>query len=93
MLDGVWAWMPPANMNSTPQRFSSHERIALTVAVCIIVAFGASLEKRTALRRTPMTDLGVFACAAGAVVHGENIYHVCEWHYQYPPALAIRPRC
>jgi len=92
MLDGFWAWMPTANMNSTPQRFSSHERIGLSVAVCIIVAFGANLEKRTALRRTPMTDLGVFACAAGAVVHGENIYNVCEWHewhYQYPPALAI----
>lgn len=79
-------------MNSTPQLFSSRERIALTIAGCVIVAFGANLEKRTALRRKPMTDLGVFACAGSAVVHGENIYNVCEWHewhYQYPPALAI----
>jgi hypothetical protein len=88
----VRAGMPAANMNSRPQRFSSRERIGLTVAFCIIVGFGAIQEKRTALRREPMTDLGVFARAASGVVHGENIYNVCDWHdwhYQYPPALAI----
>jgi hypothetical protein len=39
-----------------------------------------------------MTDLGVFACAAGAVRSGENLYTVTDWHgwhYQYPPAFAI----
>lgn len=73
-------------------RFRRGERLGLAVALFIILVFGANLEKRTALRRTPMTDLGVFACAAGAVRDGENLYTICDWHgwhYQYPPTLAI----
>ena len=62
------------------------------MALGVILAFGANLELRTALRRTPMTDLGVFACAAGAVRSGENLYTITDWHgwhYHYPPTLAI----
>ena len=33
----------------------------MAIGVAIIIAFGAVLERRTALRRSPMTDLGVFA--------------------------------
>jgi hypothetical protein len=72
--------------------FSRRERLWLAVALCGILAFGANLEKRTALRRVPMTDLGVFACAAWAGRSGDNLYTVCDWHgwhYQYPPTLAI----
>ena len=85
-------------MNPQPQppsgawRFRRSERLGLAVALFAILVFGANLEKRTALRRTPMTDLGVFACAAGAVRDGENPYTICDWHgwhYQYPPTLAI----
>jgi hypothetical protein len=73
-------------------RFSHRERIGLALAVCVILAYGTILEFRTALRNAPMTDLGVFACAAGAVRSGENIYSISDWHgwhYQYPPTLAI----
>ena len=68
------------------------ERFWLAVGLFALVAFGANVEQRTALRRTPMTDLGVFSTAAGAVLSGQNIYTVSDWHgwhYQYPPALAI----
>ena len=73
-------------------RFSRGERKGLAVALCVILGFGVNLEQRTALRRTPMTDLGVFACAAGAVRSHDNLYTISDWHgwhYQYPPALAI----
>ena len=64
----------------------------LSVALVGLIAFGIILETRTALRRVPMTDLGVFSCASWAAWHGENIYDITDWHgwhYQYPPALAI----
>ena len=73
-------------------RFSRKESASLVVGLIAFIAFGANVEQRTALRRTPMTDLGVFACAAGAVRSGENLYAITDWHgwhYQYPPALAI----
>lgn len=72
--------------------FTRGERLGLTVALCAIIAFGTVLEFRTALKRSPMTDLGVFACAAGAIRDGNNLYGVIDWHgwhYQYPPTLAI----
>ena len=90
-------WRMIERMNRTPEtsltwHFSGRERVWLAVALVALLAFGVNVEQRTALRRTPMTDLGVFACAAGAVVSGENIYTITDWHgwhYQYPPALAI----
>jgi hypothetical protein len=94
-----WAVVyPPANgMNTKVEpsqgpHFHLRERVWLGVGLLALLAFGANLEQRTALRRAPMTDLGVFACAAGAVLSGEDIYAVTDWHgwhYQYPPALAI----
>ena len=80
----------PASSNSW--RFTRRERTGLAAALCALIIFGTVLEFRTALRHAPMTDLGVFACAAGAVRSGENIYGICDWHgwhYQYPPTLAI----
>ena len=73
-------------------RFSRGERLGLTVALCAMLTYGIVLEFRTALHRAPMTDLGVFACAAGAVRNGDNLYNTMDWHgwhYQYPPTLAI----
>ncbi|MDB6058528.1 MAG: hypothetical protein JWO95_2372 [Verrucomicrobiales bacterium] len=68
------------------------ERIGLTIALVAVLAYGALLEQRTALRRVPMTDLTVPPCAAWALLHGDNIYKVTDchnWHYGYPPAVAI----
>jgi len=84
-------------MNPQPEpfrawHFSYGERVWLVAGLCALLAFGINVEQRTALRRTPMTDLGVFSCAAGAVLSGENLYSVTDWHgwhYQYPPTLAI----
>jgi hypothetical protein len=73
-------------------RLTQRERIWVSVGAVVIIAFGALIERRTALHRTPMTDLGVFSCAACAAHEGKNIYHVSDWHgwhYQYPPMLAI----
>lgn len=73
-------------------RFTGRERAGLAVALGATLIFGTVLEFRTALKRAPMTDLGVFACAAGAVRSGDNIYAIFDWHgwhYQYPPTLAI----
>ena len=73
-------------------RFTRREKIWLGVGLFALLAFGANVEQRTALRRTPMTDLGVFSAAAGAVLSGDNLYTITDWHgwhYHYPPALAI----
>lgn len=72
--------------------FSRRECVGLAVGICLLIAFGAILERRTALRRAPMTDLGVFAIASEAVWSGGNLYSVTDWHgwhYQYAPTLAI----
>jgi hypothetical protein len=75
-----------------PWKFTRGERAGLFIGLFIILGFGVNLEQRTALRRAPMTDLGVFSCAAWGAWHGENIYNLTDWHgwhYQYPPTLAI----
>jgi len=72
--------------------FNRRERVYLSIACCLLVLFGFLLERRTALRDRPMTDLGVFCFASGAIWSGENPYAIADshgWHYQYPPVLAI----
>ncbi len=67
----------------------------LAVVLAALVIFGFVLERRTALRNQPMTDLGVFACAAGAVASDANLYAISDWHgwhYHYPPLMAILMR-
>jgi len=73
-------------------RFSLREKIGLAVALGLVFGFGVNLEQRTALRRVPKTDLGVFTAAAWAVLSGEDLYAVRDWHgwhYHYPPTWAI----
>ena len=84
--------MTTANPYKPGWSFHRHEKVALTIALLIVLGFGAILERRTALRRVPMTDLGVFASAAAAVRAGQDVYGATDWHgwhYVYPPALAI----
>ena len=87
--------MEPSNANRAALsgwRFNNKERTWLAVALFVLLGFGVNLEQRTALRRTPMTDLGVFSCAAWAVLNGDNLYTISEWHgwhYGYPPVMAI----
>ncbi|MDQ6940439.1 MAG: hypothetical protein M3119_09825, partial [Verrucomicrobiota bacterium] len=78
--------------NATRWHFNRHEKIALAIGLALVLTFGAYVERKTALRRRPNTDLSVFTRAAWAVRHGENLYNVTEshgWHYGYPPAIAI----
>ena len=73
-------------------RFTRFERLFLGALLAALLAFGGIVERRTALRTQPMTDFGVFACAAWAAHHGGNLYDATDWHgwhYQYPPMLAI----
>ena len=78
----------PLNANPEPKtgwHFRGHERKIIAIVICTLLAYGVLLERRTALRHAPMSDLGVFCIAA-------NPSHVPDrhgWHYQYPPALAI----
>lgn len=72
--------------------FSCREKAWIAFVMFGLLVFGINLEQRTALRRMPMTDLGVFTCAAAAVQNGESLYAATDWHgwhYQYPPTLAI----
>jgi hypothetical protein len=72
--------------------FRRHERTIIIITACVLLAYGYLLERRTALRHAPMTDLGVFCVASGAIWNGGNPYDIADWHgwhYQYPPALAI----
>src|SRR5690349_20441760 len=72
-------------------RLSRCERSWLLAGALGLVIFGAVLEKRTALRHQPMTDLGAFSCQAWAAWHGGDIYGMTDWHgwhCQYPPAFA-----
>jgi hypothetical protein len=83
---------PVARDGPARWRWSAKERRWLILALCAIIAFGCYLERRTALRTVPMTDLSVFANAAWAVRTAANLYDVSDchgWHYQYPPLLAI----
>src|ERR1035438_7971938 len=78
--------------NKSRWNFNRRERVWLAVGICLLIGFGVNLERRTALRRIPMTDLGVFAVASEAVWSGQNLYTITDWHgwhYQYPPTLAI----
>jgi len=71
---------------------SRRESATLSAVSLILLAFGFNLELRTALRRVPMTDLGVYVCGAGAVRDGQDLYRIVDWrdwHYNYPPAMAI----
>ena len=52
--------------------FTRTEKIWLNLALVAILAFGFLLERRTALRHSPMTDLGVFCIASGSIWNGAS---------------------
>src|SRR6267142_2369126 len=53
-------------------QFTGQERNWLLAGLFGLVIFGVNLEKRTALRHQPMTDLGVFSCASWAAWHEQG---------------------
>jgi hypothetical protein len=58
----------------------------------LVVAFGVLVEFRSAFLQRRMTDLDVNLRAAWAVRSGGDCYAITDdnqWHYNYPPLLAI----
>lgn len=82
----------PGAFSNCCWRLRGGEWIVAILMLLAVVAFGWVIEIRTALRREPQTDLGVFCAAADAIKNGRNPYEVTDWHgwhYHYPPFLAI----
>jgi hypothetical protein len=68
------------------------ERFALVVFFVIIAVFGVITEHRSAFQQTRKGDLNVFLRAGWAVRSGADLYAVTDnnnFHYHYPPLLAI----
>jgi len=68
------------------------DRWLLLALLLAVLAFGALVEVRSAFLKRRMGDLGVYLRAAWAVRTGGDLYGITddnEWHYHYPPLLAI----
>jgi hypothetical protein len=74
------------------ERLTGWQRTGLWMILAVLLAFGGLVEMRSAFLKRRMTDLDVYLRTAWAVRTGADIYDVLddnEWHYQYPPLLAI----
>ena len=81
-------------MNTTgpAARPTRWEWVSLGLFVCILVGFGVLVVYRSAGLSRRMGDAGCYFRAAWAVRAGQDLYDVtCDnnWHYNYPPLLAI----
>lgn len=68
------------------------ERHALIAFFIVLALFGVIVEHRTAFQNTRKGDLNVFLRAGWAVRSGADLYAVTDdndFHYHYPPLLAI----
>ena len=83
---------------SNPARRSLHERpyrwemLGVWFIVVLLVAFAVVTEFRSAFLQRPMTDAQVYFRAAWAIRANTDLYGITddnEWHYHYPPLLAI----
>ena len=74
------------------RRPSLGDKAVLLILLLVIVAFSVLVELRAAFMQRRMTDAGVYFRAAWAVRSGDDLYQVADdndWHYNYPPLLAI----
>jgi hypothetical protein len=81
----------PLRLNQE-QRLSIWERGALVLLVLGFVAFGCLVEMRSAFMDRRHCDLDVYLRGAWAVRTGNELYNITDdnnWHYNYPPLLAI----
>lgn len=79
---------------SVPQHLplSRLGKLGLFLLVLVLALFGALVEFRAAFLKRRMTDLDVYLRAAWAVRSGSDLYTITDdndWHYHYPPLLAI----
>jgi hypothetical protein len=66
--------------------------LGLLGLLLLAIGFGVVVEIRGALLRRPMTDVQVYFRAAWAARTGKDLYTITDdndWHYQYPPLLAL----
>jgi hypothetical protein len=73
-------------------RLNRWERVFLGVLAVAVLAFAGVVEKRSCFMQRRMTDAGCFFRGAWAVRSGADLYSVLDdndWHYNYPPFLAI----
>jgi hypothetical protein len=64
----------------------------LALLVLLAVVFGGLVEMRSAFLTRRMTDLPCYLRGAWAVRSGTDLYQITDdnnWHYNYPPLLAI----
>jgi hypothetical protein len=86
-------WIPlgqPPSTRVTSQ--SPWQRLGIAGLLCLVLAFGALVEFRTAFLQRRMGDLEVFLRAAWAVRAGQDIYTITDskgFHYHYPPLFAL----
>ncbi len=77
---------------SAEQPLSRMDRVGLALLLLAAIAFGALVELRSAFLSRRMGDLGVYLRGAWAVRAGTGIYDITDnnnWHYCYPPLLAV----
>jgi hypothetical protein len=82
----------PGTTFDLPGTLRSWERRGLVLFLVLVLAFGVLVEVRSAFLQRRMTDLGIYLRGAWAVRTGGDLYQVCDendWHYNYPPLLAI----
>lgn len=82
----------PVRSDPRHQPLRRGERLALVVVFAILAGFGVIVEHRSAFQRTRKGDLNVFLRAGWAVRANADLYAVTDnnnFHYHYPPLLAI----
>lgn len=79
-------------MSTSSDRLNRLDKVALGAFFAVVVAFGGVVELRGAFLSRPMTDVQVYFRAAWAVRTGADPLTTPDdnnWHYCYPPLLAI----
>ena len=74
------------------QRLSLWQRGALVFLLLGFIVFGGIVEMRSAFMDRRHCDLDVYLRGAWAVRTGNDLYNITDdnnWHYNYPPLLAI----
>jgi hypothetical protein len=77
---------------AAPDPLNRWERLGLAGLLLAVLAYGVIIEIRSAFLHRPMTDVQVYFRAAWAVRTAHDLYEVSDdnnWHYNYPPFLAI----
>jgi alpha-1,2-mannosyltransferase len=84
--------LPTQTNNSSFAPLTRWDKVGLVFLALMIAGFACRVEQRSAFLHRRMTDAGVYFRAAWAVRSGDDLYIIADdndWHYNYPPLLAI----